>query len=79
VGKLKVDGGSVTVFGAPPGSRATGVPGKRVGYMPQELALFLEFNIEETLTYFRRVFGMTKRKYDERIDFLMKFLDLPSR
>ena len=31
--------------------------GSRVGYMPQELALFGEFNIEETLTYFRRIFG----------------------
>ena len=43
------------VFGEPPGSRVTGVPGSRVGYMPQELALFGEFNIEETLTYFRYI------------------------
>ena len=48
-------------------------------FLPQELALFGEFNIEETLTYFRRIFGMTHAKYEERLDFLMKFLDLPSR
>ena len=48
----------MSVFGAPPGEGSgTGVPGARVGYMPQELALFGEFNIEETLTYFRRVFA----------------------
>ncbi len=57
VGKLGLDGGSVLVFGEPPGTRGNGVPGARVGYMPQELALFGEFNIEETLTYFRRIFG----------------------
>jgi ABC-type multidrug transport system ATPase subunit len=66
VGKLHVDSGSVLVFGEPPGSRTTGVPGPRVGYMPQELALFGEFNIDETLTYFRRIFGMTKKKYEVR-------------
>jgi len=33
------------VFGSAPGDRNTGVPGARVGYMPQELALFGEFNI----------------------------------
>ncbi len=53
VGKLKLDSGSVVVFGSPPGTDGVGVPGARVGYMPQELALFGEFSIEETLTYFR--------------------------
>ena len=47
--------------------------------MPQELALFGEFNIAETLRYFSRIYGMSYDKYKERIDFLMKFLDLPSR
>ena len=79
VGKLKVESGSVRVFGEPPGTAGCGVPGSRVGYMPQELALFGEFNIAETLRYFSRIFGMTYDKYKERIDFLMKFLDLPSK
>jgi ABC-type multidrug transport system fused ATPase/permease subunit len=57
VGKLGVDGGIVHVFGEPPGGGNNGVPGAQVGYMPQELALFGEFNIEETLTYFRRIYG----------------------
>lgn len=79
VGKLTVETGSVRVFGEPPGTPASGVPGPRVGYMPQELAIFLEFNIEETLTYFRRIFGMTRKQYEDRLQFLMKFLDLPSK
>ena len=79
VGKLKLNSGSITVFGEQPGTRGCGVPGSRVGYMPQELALFGEFNIAETLRYFSRIYGLTYDKYKERIDFLMKFLDLPSR
>eukprot|EP00095_Tigriopus_kingsejongensis_P003146 maker-scaffold662_size116868-snap-gene-0.17 protein:Tk03146 transcript:maker-scaffold662_size116868-snap-gene-0.17-mRNA-1 annotation:"abc transporter" len=79
VGKLSLDSGTVHVFGEPPGTPGSGVPGPRVGYMPQELAIFLEFNIEETLTYFRRIFGMTRKEYQQRLAFLMKFLDLPSK
>ena len=71
VGKLKLDSGSVTVFGEPPGlGSSTGVPGSRVGYMPQEMALFGEFNISETLIYFARVFGMTNEKYKGKETFL---------
>ena len=52
--KLIDDGGSIRVFGGTPGSRLSGVPGPRVGYMPQELALYAEFTIQETLQYFGR-------------------------
>ena len=79
IGKYKLDDGTVHVFGEPPGPNAkSGVPGSRVGYMPQELALFLEFSIEETLIYFARLYGMSRAKFKERLAFLMKFLDLPS-
>ena len=54
VGKRLIDGGSILVFGGAPGSRQSGVPGPRVGYMPQELALYGEFTIKETLQYFGR-------------------------
>ena len=35
VGRRKLDDGLVNIFGGIPGDRRTGVPGKRVGYMPQ--------------------------------------------
>merc|ERR1711944_205795 len=47
--------------------------------MPQELALFDEFSITETLIYFARLYGMSQAKFKERLDFLMDFLDLPSK
>ena len=31
------------------------------------------------ILFSRRLYGMSSAKYEERIDFLMKFLDLPSR
>lgn len=80
VGKLALDKGMIHVFGETPGPHAkSGVPGARVGYMPQELALFDEFSISETLVYFARLYGMSHAKFKERLDFLMKFLDLPSK
>ena len=57
VGKQRLQAGEVIVFGGRPGcSAASGVPGPRVGYMPQELALYGEFSIAETLQYFGRIF-----------------------
>jgi ABC-type multidrug transport system ATPase subunit len=35
VGLKELDCGEITVLGAKPGSNGSGVPGKRVGYMPQ--------------------------------------------
>ncbi len=35
VGCRTLDKGRISVFGGIPGDRRTGVPGKRVGYMPQ--------------------------------------------
>ena len=40
VGSLKVDRGAVMTLGARPGQPGHKVPGCRVGYIPQELALY---------------------------------------
>lgn len=54
------------------------MPGKRVGYMPQEIALYGEFSIRETMMYFGWIFGMQTTEIRERLQFLLNFLDLPS-
>jgi len=79
VGKKIIDSGTIKVFGGKPGSKQAAVPGPRVGYMPQELALYGEFTIRETLQYFGRIFIMTAEKIKERSDFLIQFLDLPNK
>lgn len=65
-------------MGGRPGSRGSGVPGPRIGYMPQEIALYGEFTIRETLIYFGWINGLSKDDVDEKTDFLLKMLQLPN-
>ncbi|XP_037950015.1 ABC transporter G family member 20-like isoform X3 [Teleopsis dalmanni] len=78
VGRRRLDSGDIYVLGGKPGTRGSGVPGKRVGYMPQEIALYGEFSIRETMLYFGWIFGMETKEIMERLQFLLNFLDLPS-
>ena len=43
----------------------------------QELALYGEFTICETLHYFGRIYAMKKVEIDKQIEFLTTLLDLP--
>eukprot|EP00096_Caligus_rogercresseyi_P014658 TRINITY_DN7173_c0_g1_i1.p1 TRINITY_DN7173_c0_g1~~TRINITY_DN7173_c0_g1_i1.p1 ORF type:complete len:745 (+),score=193.02 TRINITY_DN7173_c0_g1_i1:231-2465(+) len=79
IGRQRLQSGELLVFGHKPGTRGSGVPGKKVGYMPQELALYKEFTILETLEYFGRIFHMTAQSIKSRAEFLIDFLDLPRK
>ncbi|XP_057380008.1 ABC transporter G family member 20-like [Daphnia carinata] len=77
VGRRSFDSGEVLVLGGPPGTPESGIPGPRVGYMPQELALYGEFSIKETLQYFGRIYKLQADFVDAQLEFLSKLLDLP--
>uniref|UniRef100_A0A6B2E541 Putative abc transporter n=1 Tax=Phlebotomus kandelakii TaxID=1109342 RepID=A0A6B2E541_9DIPT len=77
VGRRRLNSGELWVVGGHPGSRGSGVPGPRVAYMPQELALYGEFTLRETFFFFGWINGMTTKAIDERMDFLIKLLQLP--
>lgn len=47
--------------------------------MPQELALYNEFDINETLLYFGLLHNMKRNDTKTRRDFLIEFLDLPPK
>jgi len=79
VGRRRLNAGEIWVLGGKPGTKGSGVPGKRVGYMPQEIALYGEFSIRETMMYFGWIFGMCTAEIIERLRFLLQFLDLPSQ
>ncbi|XP_049455916.1 ABC transporter G family member 23 isoform X1 [Epinephelus fuscoguttatus] len=79
VGTLKISRGRITVLGKPPAFPGHGVPGRMVGYMPQELALYNEFTISNTLTFFGRIHGLTQKETEARMNFLIDFLDLPQK
>ena len=53
------------------------IPGSDVGYAPQELALYFDLNITETLMFHGRLHDMSKSKIEERGEWLKSFLDLP--
>ncbi|XP_012942844.1 ABC transporter G family member 20-like [Aplysia californica] len=79
VGRTNVHGGYVSTLGRTPGTSGHLVPGRMVGYMPQETALFVRFTIGETLTFFGRLHGMSSDAIRERTDFLLSFLTLPEK
>jgi ABC-type multidrug transport system ATPase subunit len=78
VGRRRLNSGEIWVLGGRPGSKGSGVPGPRIGYMPQEIALYGEFTIRETLIYFGWIYGMSTDDVDEKTEFLLKLLQLPN-
>jgi ABC-type multidrug transport system ATPase subunit len=79
LGRLKPQSGMIRVFGREPGSPFSPVPGPGVGYMPQELALFPDFTIKETLRYFGQLYRMTPKDIKGRTKFLITLLHLPEK
>ena len=78
LGQLKPKSGSIVVLGRPPGAPGSLVPGPGAGYMPQELALYSEFTVRETVSYFGKLYAMSKESIVERSHFLIRFLHLTS-
>lgn len=58
VGVRYLDSGEVWVLGGTPGDKGSGIPGPRVGYMPQEISLVGEFTVSGALYYFGRINGL---------------------
>ncbi|KAH8376657.1 hypothetical protein KR093_000663 [Drosophila rubida] len=77
VGQRRLNGGDVVVLGAKPGEPGSGVPGNRVGFMPQEIALVEEMTVKETIFYFGRIYGLTDEKIREKYKLLKELLQLP--
>ena len=77
MGRLTPNRGDIKVFGTNPGSSESHVPGAGVGYMPQESGLYMEFTIEEILTYFGKIYSMNKFEVKEKFRELIKLLKLP--
>jgi ABC-type ATPase involved in cell division len=78
VGRLQLNRGEITVLGERPGTRGHQVPGRDVGFMPQETALYKDFSIGEMLHYFGHLHNMDRKDIISREKFLLSFLDLPS-
>ena len=46
LGRKDVKAGEIRVFSGAPGDRSIGLPGGLVGFMPQDICLYLEFTIQ---------------------------------
>ncbi|KAH8269333.1 hypothetical protein KR018_004616 [Drosophila ironensis] len=77
VGQRRLNGGEVRVLGMKPGEPGSGVPGSRVGFMPQEIALVEEMTVKETIFYFGRIYGLTDERIREKFKLLKDLLQLP--
>ncbi|KAH6922204.1 hypothetical protein HPB50_010867 [Hyalomma asiaticum] len=77
MGRKRFQKGEVLVFGLVAGTPGSKIPGSNVGYMPQELALYNAFTIEETLQFFARLYLMDPQQCKERAEFLIALLDIP--
>lgn len=79
VGMKSVESGSIWVLGGKPGSPGSGIPGPRVGYMPQEISLVQEFTVIGALYYFGRINGLNDDEIDERYVTLSNLFNLPPK
>ena len=79
LGRLQPKSGSIRVFGAKPNSKDSNIPGSGVGYMPQNIALFNEFTVEEILKYYAIIYDMNSEDIQQRVDHLIELLNLPKR
>ncbi|XP_065917161.1 ABC transporter G family member 20-like [Dysidea avara] len=78
LGRLPIHSGHIIILGKPPGAPGHTVPGKDVGYMPQETALIYEFTMLELMYYFGILYRMNMKYTRKRTEFLKDFLNLPS-
>ncbi|XP_029173372.1 ABC transporter G family member 23-like isoform X2 [Nylanderia fulva] len=77
VGVKNIDSGDIWVLGGKPGRPGSGIPGPRVGYMPQEISLVGEFTVTGALYYFGRINGLEDEEIETRQKFLSELLQLP--
>ena len=70
-------GGTALALGSAPGEPGALVPGPAVGYAPQELALYEDLSIGETLSFHGRLQLLEPAQVVQREAWLLDFLDLP--
>ena len=75
VGYNSYDTGTLSIFGTKPGDHTLEIPGRNIGYMPQEIGLYEEMTINEVLTYFGRLFQLSLSVIQTRIKTMIEYLD----
>ncbi len=76
VGRVVPNSGSIAVFGEPVGSAAARA---RIGYIPQEVALYPRLSAEENLTVFGRYAGLEGKKLAGAVRSCLEWAGLTER
>jgi len=76
-GRLRLDGGRVDVCGLDPGADRSAR--RRLGLVPQEIALYGELTALENLTVFGRLMGLGRRECRRAADRLLETIGLADR
>lgn len=50
-----------------------------MGFIPQEIALYLELNARQNLSFFGKMYGMGGKELNQRVDEVLEFIDLADR
>lgn len=77
-GLLKIDGGDIVIDGLPVSSKSLEVK-KRIGLVPQELALYDTMTAADNVTFFGRLYGLRGKLLKERVDEALAFTGLSDR
>src|SRR5882724_6796845 len=72
VGIMKVDGGTIRLFGQAPSRSAL----HRIGYLPEERGLYRRMTTGEVVTYFARLKGLDKATARRRTQTMLERLGL---
>ena len=76
LGLMRLDAGTASIFGeAAPPRRSIG----RVGFVPQEPALYRDLTVRDNLELFAAVFAVPPERVDGRIDEVLRFVELEAR
>lgn len=76
LGLARQDAGRAEVFGVPSPPRSVI---QRVGFVPQEPALYRDLTVRENLELFAAVFGLDRARWADRFLRVLKFVELDSR
>jgi ABC-2 type transport system ATP-binding protein len=77
-GLLRPDAGEVVVAGHPMAVTATAAKA-RIGYVPQEVALYPDLTARENLRFFGRLYRLHGRELDRRTDRVLELIGLSDR
>jgi len=73
VGLLKPDSGEIELLGQKiPNKEVLG----RVGYMPQDLALYMNLTVEENMWFYSKLYGLPQEEFERRKGKILRFVGL---